>query len=75
MTYSDYSHDIAKRAAVVSRNRSRRLRGLPALPVPPKPSRPVCRVAYSADGTYEGRLSDDQQAPAGCIVKREPMLW
>ena len=75
MTYAEYSAAMARRAAAVSRNLSRRMRGLPPLPLPPKPIRPLVPICYEPDGTYGGRLTDPSDAPEGYSVKWEPALY
>ena len=61
----------AERQAVISQNRSRRMRNLPALPVPLQPARPLVPIAYDAHGIYAGRLEDPEDLPAGCKLKWE----
>lgn len=77
MTRREYSEYMTKRADIISENRSRRMRvpTQPPLPVPPKISPPAARVAYTRDGSYVGRLADDQLVPHGCVVKLEEALW
>ena len=76
MTYKEYQRALQKRAAVVTDNSIRRLTGHTdeCLPLPPKPEKPLCPVAYSSDGTYEGRLKNPEDCPANCVVKWELML-
>src|SRR5271157_20178 len=70
---AEYKKLRQERDQIISQNRSRRMKGLPALPVPAKPETPKVPVAYAADGTYEGRLEDPADCPAGCHVKWEPI--
>jgi hypothetical protein len=64
ITPSKYSEMLRARNEVVQRNASRRKRGLSVLPLPDKPEKPLCYVAYSDDGTYEGRLKSRSLAEA-----------
>jgi len=75
--YDDFVAALAARARVVSGNRSRLLRGEPAKPLPPKPARPLVPIGYGPDGSYWGRLADDDPAnlPEGCTLKMEPAGW
>jgi hypothetical protein len=70
--YAAYEH---ARQEIISRNRSRRIRGLSILPTPPKLEPPKVRVAYEPDGTYMGRLpdnpEDDPELPEGTVIKLE----
>jgi len=71
-SYAEYQKLVQERNQIISQNRSRQMKGEARLPVPPKPEPPMVPVAYAADGTYEGRLQDPADCPAGCIVKWEP---
>lgn len=51
---SDYDKACAARREAISRNASRRLRGLPALPVPAKPERPTRVQLLGPGGDYIG---------------------
>lgn len=73
--YEHWARLRAQRAAVIDRNRSRRMRGREPLPVPPKPKRPTVPVAYGADGSYVGRLSAADELPPGCKLKWEAATW
>ncbi len=75
-TCAEYQEALGKRAAVVSDNSIRRLTGHAdeCLLLPPKPDKPLCPVAYAADGTYEGRLNSPEDCPTNCVVEWEPML-
>ena len=77
MTRKEYNDYMAQRAQVISENRSRRMR-VPQqapLPVPPKIKAPMARVAYEANGTYYGRLAENEPIPDGMTVKLEEALW
>ena len=73
----EYQRARAARQKAVRENAGRRMCNppLPPVPVPPKPERPMWRVAYAADGTYEGRLHDDDDVPADCTVHLEPAKY
>jgi rRNA maturation endonuclease Nob1 len=71
-SYAEYQKLVQERNQIISQNRSRQMKGQPPSPVPPKPQPPMVPVAYAADGTYEGRLQDPVDCPAGCTVKWEP---
>lgn len=71
-SYAEYQKLVQERNQIISQNRSRQMKGEQRLPVPPKPEVPMVPVAYAADGTYEGRLQDPADCPAGCTVKWEP---
>jgi hypothetical protein len=76
MNQKEYDQKIAERKQIISRNRSRLLRGLPRLEVPEKPEQPktiLYPFAYSKDDTYEGRLNSPDECPEGCIVKWEKL--
>jgi len=74
-TYEEYRAYEMNRQEIISRNRSRRLRGLPLLPQPPKVAPPKKRVVYSRekDGslTYEGTLREGEDVPEGMVLKLE----
>lgn len=72
---SNHDRLVSERAAAISSNRSRRLRGLPPLPVPPKPERRKVPVAYTADGDYHGRLASEDECPDGCVIHWEDDRW
>jgi hypothetical protein len=75
MTEKEYSEYNYKRSAIISRNRSNRLKHLPLLEVPAKIFPPKIMVAYEKDGTYAGVLSDISELPDGCHVKFEKAKW
>lgn len=77
MTPLERYHDLCRqRSAIISENRSRRMRVVkqPPLPVPPKPERPLVPVCYEPDGTYHGVLADASDCPAGHSVRWEPAM-
>jgi len=77
ITLRDYREYMEHRQAIISLNRSNRMRRaapLP-LPVPPPIERPQVRVAYTTSGDYVGRLSDDQAAPSECVIRLEDQMW
>ena len=61
MTREEYYAQNAARRNAISKNRSNRVRGLPPVEVPAKPVKPKVPVAYAKDGTYEGRIQNDEQ--------------
>lgn len=75
MMYKEYSAALALRANAVSVNRSRRMQSLPTQPLPLKPTRPKCRIAYTKDGDYIGRLAEGDEVPVNAIIKLEDALY
>ena len=75
MTLSEYRKLRQERDEIISENRARRMRNIrqEPLPVPPKPEVPLVPVAYSLNGTYEGRLESADELPPGMILKWEPI--
>ena len=74
---TEYQRLVAERNAIISENRSRRMRRnkLPPLPVPPKPARPQVPVAYDADGEYVGRLNSPDECPPDCTIRWEDAAY
>ena len=68
---AERSAALARRADVVSWNRSRNLRGVPQEALPPKPDNVLVPCAYDADGGWHGRLYDTDECPDGCVIKWE----
>ena len=63
----EHSKLRAVRAAAVSRNRSRRARGLSTEPLPELPAAPRKLVAYDGDGEWQGIIpsGDVDDCPDG----------
>jgi hypothetical protein len=77
-TYNDereYSKAKQARDEVISKNKSRRLRGEPSLEVPPKPKAALLPYAYEPDGTYGGLLKDSDDLPEGHVLVWAPPSW
>ena len=75
MTRKEYNEQMKARRDAVSKNRANRILGRPPVPVPAKPEKPKVPVAYAKDGTYEGRIQNDEQmemaTEQGFIIKYE----
>ena len=74
-TLAEYQRLRTERREIISRNRSRRMRGLSVEPTPPKPERPKVPIAYTVDGGYIGRLNDASELPDGATLRWEPAVW
>ncbi len=66
----DYGRDIMERQAIISENRSRRMRKVKREPllVPDKPEPFALWIAYDADGTFGGVLTSPEECPEGYHV-------
>lgn len=62
-TMDDYSKLRRDRDEIISRNRSRRMKGQPPLSVPPKPEQPMGFDIY-IDGDWEGFFPKDDKGEA-----------
>ena len=72
----EYNRGMAARQDAVRKNAGLRMAGKSdqQVPVPPKPTKPMAMICYGLDGSYEGRIWREEDCPADCTIKMEPVL-
>jgi len=75
MNYSEWSAYEHGRQLIIAANRIARANQRGQRVVPPRIPQPTCRVAYTVDGEFVGRLADDDLVPEGAVVKVEKAKW